>query len=69
MVRETRRRMAAEPERRDAPTNFLEATLAAAKTEGSGFTDEDVFANAGTLLLAGEDTTANTIMGHWPISP
>ncbi len=61
MVRETRRRMAAEPERHDAPTNFLEAILAAVGTEGSGFTDEDIFANAGTLLLAGEDTTANTI--------
>ena len=61
MVRETRRRMAAEPVRHHAPTNFLEAILAAVETEGSGFTDAEIFANAGTLLLAGEDTTANTI--------
>ena len=61
MVRATRERMAAEPERRCAPTNFLEAILAAVETEDSGFSDAEIFANAGTLLLAGEDTTANTI--------
>ncbi len=61
MVRETRRRMAVEPERHRAPSNFLEAILAAVETEESGFTDAEIFANAGTLLLAGEDTTANTI--------
>ena len=61
MVRATRERMAAEPERRDAPTNFLEAILAAVETEESGFTDAEIFANAGTLLLAGEDTTANSM--------
>ena len=61
MVRATRERMAAEPERRDAPTNFLEAILAAVETEESGFSDAEIFANAGTLLLAGEDTTANSM--------
>ena len=61
MVRATRERMAVEPERRDAPTNFLEAILAAVETEESGFTDAEIFANAGTLLLAGEDTTANSM--------
>ncbi len=61
MVRATRERMAAEPGRRDTPTNFLEAILGAVEMEDSGFTDAEIFANAGTLLLAGEDTTANTI--------
>ena len=61
MVRATRERMAAEPQRLRAPTNFLEAILAAVKAEGSGFSDAEIFANAGTLLLAGEDTTANSI--------
>lgn len=67
MVRATRDRMAAEPERRGPPTNFLEAILAAVEKEGSGFSDAEIFANAGTLLLAGEDTTANTIAwaGHY----
>ena len=61
MVRATRQRMAAEPERRRTPTNFLEAILAAVEAEDSRFTDAEIFANAGTLLLAGEDTTANSI--------
>ena len=61
MVRDTRARMDAEPERRNAPKDFLEAILAARETEGSGFTDDEIYANAGTLLLAGEDTTANSM--------
>lgn len=61
MVRATRERMEAEPERRHAPTNFLEAILVEAETEDSRFNDAEIFANAGTLLLAGEDTTANTL--------
>ena len=61
MVRAARERMAAEPKRRDAPTNFLEAILSAVEDEESGFTDAEIFANAGTLLLAGEDTTANSM--------
>ncbi len=61
MVRATRERMAAEPERRDAPSNFLEAILAAVEAEESRFSDAEIFANAGTLLLAGEDTTANSM--------
>ena len=56
MVRAARERMATKPE----PTNFIEAILAALEEEGSGFTDAEIFANAGTLLLAGEDTTANS---------
>ncbi len=56
MVRTARERMAANPK----PTSFIEAILAAVEDEGSGFTDAEIFANAGTLLLAGEDTTANS---------
>ena len=59
MVRAARKRMAAEPGR--APENFLEAIISAVETEGSGFSDAEIFANAGTLLLAGEDTTANSM--------
>ncbi len=61
MVQATRERMAADPDRMQAPENFLESILVALEEEGSGFSDEEVFANAGTLLLAGEDTTANSI--------
>lgn len=60
-VRGTRERMAAEPERARKPTNFLEAIVAARESEDSGFSDAEIFANAVTLMLAGEDTTANTI--------
>ena len=56
MVRTARERMAVNPK----PTSFIEAILAAVEDEGSGFTDAEIFANAGTLLLAGEDTTANS---------
>ncbi len=59
MVRDARERMAADPDRE--PADFLEAILAAVESEDSGFTTAEIFANAGTLLLAGEDTTANTI--------
>jgi len=59
MVRDARARMAADPDRE--PADFLEAILAAVESGDSGFTAAEIFANAGTLLLAGEDTTANTI--------
>ncbi len=56
MVRTARQRMA----EKTNPTNFIEAILVALEDEDSGFTDTEIFANAGTLLLAGEDTTANS---------
>ncbi len=59
MIRAARQRMAADPGRE--PADFLEAMLVAVEEEGSGFCDAEVFANAGNLLLAGEDTTANSI--------
>ncbi len=59
MIRSARERLAAAPD--SEPEDFLEAMLAAARDEGSGVSDAEIFANAGTLLLAGEDTTANTI--------
>lgn len=61
MVRVVRQRMESDPQLKDSPTNFLESILSEIERENSGLSDEDVFANAGTLLLAGEDTTANSI--------
>jgi len=61
MVRDARERMASDPRRYDAPANYLEAILAAASRGVSGVTDAEIFANIGNLLLAGEDTTANSI--------
>tara|TARA_R110002095_G_scaffold189995_4_gene167692 strand:- start:470 stop:1903 length:1434 start_codon:yes stop_codon:yes gene_type:complete len=61
-IADCRRRMADNPELFAAPGNFLEAIIAAQATpDGAEFTDEDIYANVLTLLLAGEDTTANTI--------
>jgi cytochrome P450 len=56
-----RKRMDAEPSLRAHPTNLIEAMIAARDTGGSGVDDADVAGNVLTMLLAGEDTTANTL--------
>jgi cytochrome P450 len=56
-----RTRMAADPALREHPGNLIEALLAARDTPDSGFSDTDVSGNVFTALLAGEDTTANTL--------
>jgi len=53
--------MQADPSLRTHPHNLLEAMIAAADEPGSGITDEHVAGNVLTMLLAGEDTTANTL--------
>jgi len=60
-IADARGRMAADPALRSHPTNLLEAMIAAADQPGSGITDLQVAGNVFTMLLAGEDTTANTI--------
>ena len=61
LVQHARTRMAHDPARRARPPNLLEAMIAAADLEGSGVTDRNVAGNVLTMLLAGEDTTANTV--------
>jgi cytochrome P450 len=62
IIIECRQRMENNPELYTSPTNFLEAIISAQVSEsGSNFTDKQIYANVLTLLLAGEDTTANTI--------
>jgi cytochrome P450 len=56
-----RRRLEANPDLRAHPTNLIEAMVAARDTEGSNLDDADVAGNVLTMLLAGEDTTANTL--------
>ena len=56
-----RARLQADPTRREQPPNLLEAMLAAADRPDSGIADAQVAGNVVTMLLAGEDTTANTI--------
>lgn len=61
IIASCRRRLADNPALLQEPTNFLEAMIAAKEAENLPFSDEDIIANVFTLLLAGEDTTANTL--------
>jgi cytochrome P450 len=59
-IAQARARMAAKPELRETPENFLEGMLAAQENDNA-FTDDEIIGNTFTLLLAGEDTTAHTM--------
>ena len=56
-----RQRLRDDPTRRTSPHNLLEAMLIAADEPDSGIDDAQVAGNVMTMLLAGEDTTANTL--------
>ena len=60
-IAHARRQLAADPALRAAPQNLLQAMLVAADEPGSGIDDAQVAGNVLTMLLAGEDTTANTL--------
>ena len=60
-IARARERMQADPNLRQHPANLLEAMIAAADQPDSGVDDRDVAGNVLTMLLAGEDTTANTL--------
>ncbi|MFL6658055.1 MAG: cytochrome P450 [Massilia sp.] len=60
-VAQARERMAGNPALREHPDNLLEAMIGAADQPGSGIDDTQVAGNVLTTLLAGEDTTANTL--------
>jgi cytochrome P450 len=60
-IAQARARMEANPKLREQPANLIEAMIAARDNPGSGLTDADVAGNVLTMLLAGEDTTANTL--------
>lgn len=55
------RRRLEDPERRAKPANLLEALIVAADDKESAATDAEIAGNVMTMLLAGEDTTANTL--------
>ena len=61
LMDEARARLRADPDRAHNPSNFLEAMLAAVDEEGKPFADDVIMSNLMTMLLAGEDTTANTL--------
>ncbi|MES2716581.1 MAG: cytochrome P450 [Pseudomonadota bacterium] len=60
-IAQARAQLAADPARREHPHNLLEAMVTAADQPDSGIDDSQVAGNVLTMLLAGEDTTANTI--------
>jgi len=60
-IRAARQHLADEPALRAAPQNLLQAMIVAADEPGSGIDDAQVAGNVMTMLLAGEDTTANTL--------
>jgi len=60
-IAEARARLKRDPDRAKNPPNLLEAMLVAADAPDSGIDDAQVAGNVLTMLLAGEDTTANTI--------
>jgi len=60
-VADARRRLSEDPRRVSAPPNLLEAMLVAGAEGVEGIDDDIVAGNVLTMLLAGEDTTANTL--------
>ena len=60
IIADARERLRADPELRAQPSTILEALIVEnlADAHAEGFSDDDVFSNMLTLLLAGEDTTA-----------
>jgi cytochrome P450 len=61
LVGQAKERMRLDPARAANPPNMLEAMLAAAAQGGSGVTEAEVAGNVTTMLLAGEDTTSNSL--------
>ena len=62
-VDDAKKRMEENPKLRAQPSNFLEALLV--ENKDANFTDEEIYGNVFTMLLAGEDTTSNSL--SWTI--
>ena len=61
LVTDARRRAANDVSAESRPSNFLDAMVAGQSDGSAAFTDSEVLGNALTMLLAGEDTTSNTL--------
>jgi cytochrome P450 len=59
-IQEAKERLLTYPERKESPSNFLEALLLEQEQENK-FSDQEVYGNVFSILLAGEDTTSNSI--------
>ena len=60
-IAQARKRLQDDPELRIHPRNLLEAMIVAADVPGSEVDDRDIAGNVFIALIAGEDTTANTL--------
>ncbi len=60
-IAQARKRLRADPSLREHPNNLLEVMLVAADEADSEINDSQVAGNVLTMLLAGENTTANTL--------
>jgi cytochrome P450 len=60
-IGDARKQLDQEPALRENPANLIQALVAARDRGETEMTDEDVSGNVLTMLLAGEDTTANTL--------
>ena len=61
LVADARRRVATNASKQAKPSNFLDAMVAAQSGDSGAFTDAEIVGNTLTMLLAGEDTTPNTL--------
>ena len=59
-ITKAKNRLNADPSRKEKPSNFLEALLVEQEKE-QNFSDKEIIGNVFTMLLAGEDTTSNSI--------
>lgn len=58
-IDDAKKRIAENPKLKEQPSNFLEALLV--ENKDVNFTDEEIYGNVFTMLLAGEDTTSNSL--------
>jgi cytochrome P450/nitrite reductase/ring-hydroxylating ferredoxin subunit len=61
LLAETRAQLKTAPERAQKPSNFVEAMLTAVDKNGKPFSDDVIWSNLVTMLVAGEETTGFTI--------
>ena len=59
-IQTAKKKLELNPELKENPSNLIESIIVAAEEEG-GFTNEEVKGNLLTLLMAGEDTTAQSL--------